>query len=98
HRLHFDQVDPGAVAAAGHDLAALPAPEGQGDRTGVDPVPQPLLEPHAPTVLTAQRSASRSASGWPARHLPGESSPTTTGTATRRGHCLSSAACRAAAR
>jgi hypothetical protein len=31
---------------------AVPAPEGQHDRAGVDPVPQPLVEPHAPTVLT----------------------------------------------
>jgi hypothetical protein len=63
HRLDFDHVDPGAVAAAGHDLAALPAPEGQDNRTGVDPVPRSLLEPHAPTLLTARRSPSRSRSG-----------------------------------
>jgi hypothetical protein len=37
-------------------------PEGQDDRTGVDHVPQPLLEPHTPTVPTARRSASRSTS------------------------------------
>jgi hypothetical protein len=48
NRLDFDHVDPGAVAAAGHDLAAPPAPEGQDDRTRVDPVPQSLLEPHIP--------------------------------------------------
>src|SRR6185437_11821578 len=35
-------IDPGPVAAAGDDLAAVPAPEGQGDRTAVNAVPQPL--------------------------------------------------------
>jgi hypothetical protein len=68
-------------------------PEGQDDRTGVDHVPQPLLEPHAPTVPTARRSASRSTSGNGQPVTPGESSLPTTGTATRRGRCPSSAAC-----
>src|SRR6202042_385229 len=52
-RLDFDHADPGAVAMAGHYLAAFPPPEGQDDLTGVDPVPEPLLKPHTPTVLTA---------------------------------------------
>jgi len=38
----------------GHNLAALPAPESEHDRAGVNPVPQPLLEPHAQTILTSE--------------------------------------------
>jgi hypothetical protein len=41
--------------------------EGHDDRTAVDPVPQPLLEPHAPTVLTARRSASTGQHAFPPR-------------------------------
>src|SRR5215472_7887548 len=36
----------------------------------MDPVPQPLLEPHAPTVPTARPSASRSPSGMVSSPLP----------------------------
>ena len=46
----LNEVKAGAVPMPGDYLAAPPAPEGQRDPAGVDPVPQSLLEEHPASV------------------------------------------------
>ena len=66
---HLDRVDldhlpaddpvPGAVAVAGHDLAALPPPEGDGDDAVDDQRPEPGLEQHPDEATAAGDSCAR---------------------------------------